>query len=814
MTEWLGRLIGVDNLRDVESMRVGFAAPWAESRPALVLFALIGVVILSILFYARFQRTAPGRARTVLMLLRAVVLGLLIAILAEPTLIADIRATPKSLLLVLFDGSESMSFQDKIPGDTIQDLAKIVRDERGNPISHLDGVSRQDLVKKVLASPQNKALEELSKRYRIRAYEMDKLNEVRELGMTRDSEEGGDDAKVDPAHLASQLGSGGRVTAIGAALDDLSRRHRRHIAGIVVVSDFDQNSGRDAVDAAEALRRPVYTVGVGPREVIDLAVELQSAIVMKKDEDSEVTVNIRQSGLMGRVARVQLMGRRLGSTGEVEAQTDPLPIAPARTVEITGEFNTVSIPFTPGVEGRYLLVAQVDAFDDEVLTENNTAEREVTVHDESLKLLFVEYEPTWEWRFVKEVFHRDKLIGRDGFRTFLRSADFKVRRSNELFLETLLQPRNAFFANDVLFLSDIPSEMLSDHFQELVREFVYDFGGGLVIVAGPRFGPQALANTKIADMLPVVVDSSSRPRIVEFTPQFTPRANSYSFMQLGSPGDTTENAIAWNNLGKLPWYQPVTRTYPGVDVLLQHPTDKCVDNETPQPLIAVRKYGKGEVVYLGFNEFWRLRKKYGEKYYRQFWAQLIYRLGLGRAYGAQKRFQVATDRKQYETSDKVRITVEAYNENFQKLESDRLEAKLITETEGGSPQSTEISIARREGNYYEATLPLYTASRHRVLVRDPVTREEFEVNFKVAPATLERRSAVRDYKLQLDLAAATGGKSYELHEFVNLPDDLKDAPPPETYQIKKDLWNTWFTLSLVLLFLMLEWGGRKLVNLR
>ena len=83
----------------------------------------------------------------------------------------------------------------------------------------------------------------------------------------------------------------------------------------------------------------------------------------------------------------------------------------------------------------------VQAFDDEVLDENNSAEREINVRDESLKLLFVEYEPTWEWRFVKEVFHRDPLIGWEGFRTFLRSADFKVRQTNDLFLETLTAER-------------------------------------------------------------------------------------------------------------------------------------------------------------------------------------------------------------------------------------------------------------------------------------------------------------------------------------------------------------------------------------
>ncbi len=810
MMNWLGKLLGIENLQEVESWDVSFAAPWAQGRPALVLFAVAAAVAISILFYVKLQTAAPGRARFLLALGRSVVLALLVIVLAEPTIEMQVRETPRSLLLVLFDGTESMGFKDKLGTQAQSDLASVIKDEQGKPVANLDNISRLQLVQQVLANKQNPVLAELAKQYRLRAYSLEQLSELRELDV---ADEPTASKPFDPQHLVSQLKSDGRVTAIGAALDDLARRHRRNIAGAIVVSDFDQNAGRDAVLAAENLRVPLYTVGVGPREVIDLSAELQSAIVLKKDEDAEVTVVIRQSGLLGRSARVELLGRRLGTSGVGEEQASAAPIAPEKIVELSAEQVTVTIPFTPNVEGRYLLSARVEPFDDEVLHENNIAEREVTIHDEALKLLFVEYEPSWEWRFIKEVFHRDKLVGREGFRTFLRSADFKVRRTNELFLETLVQPRNAFFANDVIFLSDVPADMLSEHFQDMVREYVYEFGGGLVVMAGPRFGPGALASTRIADMLPVVVDPSGRPRTNEFVMQLTPKASQFGFMLLGK-GDEQENRQAWGNLGRLPWYQPVLRVDPRADVLASHPTDKCVDNETPQPLIAIRKYGKGEVVYLGFNETWRLRRKYGEKYYRQFWGQMINRLGLGRALGAQKRFQVATDRKQYEAGDKVRINVEAYNEHFQKLGAETLAARLVAETETGGTSTTELSIPFREGNYFEATVPVYSAGKHRLLVRDPVTNEEVEVNFKVAPVTLERRSATRDYKLQVDLASTTGGKTYELHQVGNLINDLKSQPVSDTTTQKKDLWNQWLTLVLVLVLLLGEWLGRKLANLR
>jgi hypothetical protein len=820
MMNWLGKLLGIENLHDVDSWHVSFAAPWAEGRPALVLFACAAAMALGIVFYVRFQRSSDGRRRTLLAIMRGFVLLLLTLVLAEPRLEATIRQTPRSLLLVLFDGTESMGFKDKLTGESASEMAKVIKDENGRPIVNIEDVSRLELIQKVLSNKQNRLLSDLSKQYRVRAYVMD--DEVRELNLNKDdvaTDQSLD--QVDVPFMVSQVKAQGRATAIGAAIDDLGRRHRRHVAGAIIFSDFDQNAGRDAVVAAEGLRVPFYTVGVGPREVVDLSVELQSALVMKKDEDSEVTVHIRQSGLTGRMARVQLLGRRLGSTTDSEAQANAVPIAPPKTVEITGETLSVNIPFTPGIEGRYLLVARVEPFEDEVLTENNSAEREVTVHDDALKLLFVEYEPTWEWRFIKEVFHRDKLVGREGFRTFLRSADFKVRRTNDLFLETLVQPRSAFFANDVIFLSDVPADMLSDHFQQMLHEYVYDFGGGLVVMAGPRFGPGALSQTKVAGMLPVVVDPAGRIRQGDFVPQFTPKTSLYAFMQLGSANDPAENRKAWANLGRLPWYQPVLRVDPRADVLAVHPVDKCVDNETPQPLIAARKYGKGEVIYLGFNETWRLRKRYGEKYYRQFWGQMINRLGLGRALGAQKRFQVNTDRKTYEAGDKVRLTVEAYNENFQKLDADKLEARLITESDsglsgdgGGATVTTDLIIPLRDSSFYEANVSVYTAGKHRLLVRDPVTREEFEVNFKVAPVTLERRSAVRDFKLQQDLASITGGKSYELHQISTLAADLKAQPITELTVEKSELWNQLLVLILVPLLLLTEWMVRKTRNMR
>src|SRR5690606_21707549 len=139
--------------------------------------------------------------------------------------------------------------------------------------------------------------------------------------------------------------------------------------------------------------------------------------------------------------------------------------------------------------GRFEFIAEVDPLAEEVVDQNNRSTRAVSIRDDFLRLMYVAYEPDREWRVLKEAFHGDKLVGVRGFRTYLRSSDPKVRRSNPLFMPTLTPQRSEFFANDVIFLGDMPDSALSTRFCEMTKEFVGTFGGGLVVMAGPRFGP-------------------------------------------------------------------------------------------------------------------------------------------------------------------------------------------------------------------------------------------------------------------------------------------------------------------------------------
>jgi len=800
----IARFLGIqegDTLHDVSLQFVSF---WAEGRPVLVILLCLILAAIGCVFYGRFQqdRAIDKRPRRKLFLActRGFILALIGFILAEPVISVALTEHPRPLLLFLLDTSDSMNLDDEHTSDEVDQISQMLG---GQP--KVEEATRLELMQLAFAQGELKgALSEKYEQFDMRFYATQQGHAIREISSELD------DGVVVLEPLTADL----QTTAIGSSLDELHRRHgTRHLAGVVIASDFSQNAGSPAVSAAEQLGVPLYTTGIGPREVIDVAIQLQTPLVLKQDERTSVTAIIRQQGVVGETIDVQLYQRLLGTGVDQQEVSNEVAVGSPVSVVLTESQITVDLPYLPTESGRFELVAAVAMLPGEASARNNRSAREVIIRDESLNLYFVEYEPTWEWRFVKEVFQRDPLIGEEGFRTFLRSADFKVRQSNDLFVDQLVRPRDEFFANDVVLISDVPGDMLTQAFQDQLAEYVERFGGGLVIIAGPRFGISSLQGTRLADMLPVVVDRSLQPKPSQFQLVLTPEAAGNPFVNLGDTPE--ENLLAWSNMGELPWYQPVLRPHPLATVLATHPTDKTVDRQQLQPLIATRRYGKGEVVYIGFNETWRLRKKYGERFYRQFWGQMIYRLGLGRALGQQKRFSPSTDLTSYQTGERVTVTVEAYSKDYKELSVDTLKGRLLRQVGGSSLQVDEISIPiARDNVVFETSIAALEAGSYRLMVLDPETDAEFEIGFDVTTVSRERLDVVRNTPLQQQLADITGGQACELFELPELLDGL-EAKPLEQYSHRQlPLWNTWLMLILLLTMMHTEWLVRKLSNLR
>jgi hypothetical protein len=827
MQEWIGRALGLENVSNVESIDVSLAAWWAQESAFWVYLVAATLVILAVVFYIRYQTQGPAPARMALGICRGLILALLLLMLADPVLRITLLNKQPPYFYVLVDGTESMAIEDELPDEErsrVSESLGLTGEEAAQTKSRIDYVQR------LLARKENNLLDRLQKEKNVQLaafiFDGNTTSKLRKINLSAAG-----DQSIDPDFIAPQLTALGQVTAIGSALSDASNQFgASNLAGVMILSDFAQNAGPsplgDRTYAPVArMGAPIYAVGLGAVEAIDLAVDLQTDPKMKKAERSTILAKIRQTGLDNREVTVTLSGRRL--SGETSDTAGEEIVIGSRSVTLDSSVNTVEFPFTPDESGRFEFIASVEPQPGEIVEQNNRAEREVHIIDDYLRLLYVANEPNWEWRFIKEVFHRDKLVGMDGFRTFLASSDPRVRDSNVLFLPTLTPKRSDFFTNDVIFLADMPRQALNDRFCEMVKEYVGNLGGGLVVIAGPEHGIKDLQGTAIADMLPVVIDPQAEirtaPKIPEFRMRLTPHAHRYSFMQLGQ--NDAENARAWDNLGPLPWYQPVAALHEQAYALAEYPAGPgemlhvCKDGRTPQPLIAIRQYGKGEVVYIAMNEMWRLRRRYGEKYYREFWSQLIYRLGMSHALGNDKRFVARIDQPQYRSEDKVTLTIEAYDENYEPLDDDNLagrtlQAELTVPSSGSSAvQTRSITVPLLRPGMFEARIPVIAAGEYSLRVKDPVTNKFEELRFEVTSVSAERRRAVRDEQLQRELAQATRGKAYDLANVTNILNDLEVTPRTEIQTRNFALWGTPWWFAIVVALMLGEWLSRKLIKL-
>ena len=216
----------------------------------------------------------------------------------------------------------------------------------------------------------------------------------------------------------------------------------------------------------------------------------------------------------------------------------------------------------------------------------------------------------------------------------------------------------------------------------------------------------------------------------------------------------------------------------------------------------------------------RLRRKYGEQYYRQFWGQMIHRLALSHALGSQKRFVVRTDRPRYQADDQVLLTVEAYDKDFQPLAESAVpggmlsgELLLPAQAARDGRAAMPLRVPQLRKGLFETRFPVVAGGEHRLRIKDPLDGQYAELTFQVTSLSVERQSAVRNVALQQAIAEASGGKSYDLTTVARLPDEIRLARKTETNTQIVPLWNTWFYFLLVVLLLLGEWSARKWINL-
>src|SRR6202035_3812631 len=219
-----------------------------------------------------------------------------------------------------------------------------------------------------------------------------------------------DELKTMPPAAATRIGDGLKQLAGEAA--DLP------IGAVVLLSDGADNSGGidlDTISTFRSRRIPVHTVGFGveqtPRDV-----EISDAIVPPRalaDSRLAAKVSFHQRGYAGQKAMLTVRdSQKALASREITLASD-------------GQVQNETLLFNAGPAGSKTLQFTIDPLAGEENRANNSITRLVNVESSKRRILYVDGEPRWEFKFIRRAEEDDRIVS---IVSMLRTSENKIYR--------------------------------------------------------------------------------------------------------------------------------------------------------------------------------------------------------------------------------------------------------------------------------------------------------------------------------------------------------------------------------------------------
>lgn len=764
----------------------------------------------SIWFYRREKLSSL--ARWALVGCRVALFGTIIVLICRPTLETRLQSTRPRSIVVLLDNSLSMALID--PRSQAADKLRVALasqlvppTQEINPSTSLsqvpentpENLSRADLVRLLLAHPQLKLIEKLQQHGPV------------VLKLFGQGLSGAPQIKTvhGQVTLEGYAANEGKST-LGDALQTLltTEVEADLPAAIIVMSDgLDQGSllaPEQAVQRARQLHVPVHCIGIGSSDWAH--VQIKSLLVpdaMFLEDTVTAQLTWRAQGLKAAPLQITLtLGEAVVARKEIagkngEPLVENIPFVVPKTLSHDGPIELRVVMSGPALEEAP--IPQVDW------------NQRVRVIDRQVRVLLIDQAPRFETKFLMSAFLRDRRV--EAHVHFTGNDPAGMQKTP--FEAQLPASRADLFQYDLVILGDVNPEVWGMEKLTWLRDLVRE-GAGLVMIAGHRHSPGKYMKTALEDVLPVEVPQELEP--IDFSrktesvlPLLTSAGQRHEMMALADEQDA--NHKLWQELPGFYQIANVLKVRPGTVTLLEHP-DKNM-GERGRPVMALQRYGRGQVLYIGSDETWRWRANGGEKLFARFWGQVVYQLGLPRLLGGARRVQFSFDRLEQYVGKPGFLYARVYNQEYQLVQDARLSARIIPLDRTGKPSGEPVSNLNLEAipgqpGDYRALLNNEKPGRFMLAMESPEPSQmPFHVDF--APHD-ERLPIPMNAALLKSLSEGSGGTFSREEDLHLLPDRIK--PLLGTYQYRRDfvLWNP---LALVLIGALLtgEWIIRKLSNL-
>ena len=583
----------------------------------------------------------------------------------------------------------------------------------------------------------------------------------------------------------------GTATNLGqSVLQTLRQASGASLGAVILVSDGADNSGaisQSELSEIASFGVPIHSVGIG-RESIPEDLELSEILLPEKalpGTTLSARVAIRHD--QGGSARVKVYdGDTFLTTQDIVLGNDQ---------NMTLAFVDIEVPEPGQLDLRFTL----DPINNESNLANNTRSRVVDVEESRYKVLYVEGEPRWEYKFLQRALNDDPSIQ---LSTLLKVTPNKYYRQG---IESPEQLENGFpeeraelFNYDALIIGSLNAAELTSEQHAMIRDFVSDRGGSLMMLAGLNgLGLGGWGETVVNEILPSRLNADNAAFVREKAPVTLTDSGRLAPMLQFSDSES-ENERLWSELPEIADHQQLGPLRPAATTLLGVNVEGRI-----QPLLVTQPYGKGQsyIMATGGTWRWQMSLPVADMRHETFWRQLT-------------RGLVANSPRPFELTSRVQneeISVRAQVRDPDAEENQGLEISAVVSSENSDVVSLDLQPVPGQPGVYEASFTpnqtgLYSIEAISRVGESLVSATTTAVRYDEGQEIFNVR---QNRPLLERISLLTGGQYWSPEQWDEIPEAISYSTAGITEQQISYLWDAPFFFLLIILLKTAEWLLRR-----
>jgi uncharacterized membrane protein len=438
---------------------------------------------------------------------------------------------------------------------------------------------------------------------------------------------------------------------------------------------------------------------------------------------------------------------------------------------------------------------------------NNKITRVVNVEARKPRILYIQGEPVWEYKFIRRAIEDYPDIGIE-LPSMLRTTQNKVYRQGikdpkELEDGFPAKPEE-LFAYQGLIIGGVEAGYFTTAQQQAIHDFVDRRGGGLLFIGGrASLSDGGWQNSPMADLVPV--------RLLEGRGTFHRDFSNISLTAQGAQSilcrldeNPARNAERWKKIPQVANYQDVGEAKPGATTLMEvQPAGK-----RPQPLLVTENYGRGRTVLFATEGSWRWKMwlDHADKTHATFWQQMFRHL----VSDTPGQVVAATPKSVLSDDTRLPLRVEVRDKQYKPVTNAKVQARFLEPD--GTSATMELSPVPLEEGIYGGE---WTAEKPGSYVVEILAGQETEqlghdvLTFRREDGVAENFHTSQNKELLTKLSEQTGGRYYKPDEASKLSNEISYSEAGITTRETRDLWDMPVIFLLAMAIRSSEWLLRR-----